>query len=167
MSDFEADADPSSEMPAEPAERVRAIVDRVLDEIDLDAEVEVSETEEEINASIDGTDELGILIGRRGQTLDALQLICYRSAALASPERKRVTLDAAGYRERRRELLEEEAEVAADRAARNGEPMRLEPMSASERRMVHEFLKDRTDVETYSEGDDPERRIVVAPLLAD
>ena len=64
-------------------------------------------------------------------------------------------------------MLEEEAEVAAQRAGRNDEPIRLEPMSASERRMVHEVLKDRSDVETYSEGDEPERRIVVAPLIDD
>ncbi len=153
------------DLPEEPAERVRAIVDRVLDEIDLDAEVEVTETDDEILATIDGPDELGILIGRRGQTLDALQLLCYRAASMGVAERKRVTLDAAGYRERRRELLEEEAEIAAERANRNGEAVRLEPMSASERRMVHEVLKDRSDVETYSEGDEPDRRIVVAPLI--
>lgn len=150
-----------------PAERVRVMVDRVLDEIDLDAEVTVTETEEEIFAAIDGPDELGILIGRRGQTLDALQLLCYRAASRGVTDRKRVTIDAAGYRERRRALLQEEAEIAADRAARNGEPIRLEAMSASERRMVHEVLKDRSDVETYSEGDEPERRIVVAPLIED
>ena len=155
------------EIPEEPAERVREIVERVLDEIDLDAEVEISETDDEILATIDGADELGILIGRRGQTLDALQLLCYRAASMGVSDRKRVTLDAAGYRERRREMLEEEAEIAAERANRNGEPVRLEPMSASERRMVHEVLKDRNDVETYSEGDEPERRIVVAPLIAD
>jgi spoIIIJ-associated protein len=155
------------QIPDEPAERVRAIVDRVLDEIDLDAEVTVTETEEEIFAAIDGPDELGILIGRRGQTLDALQLLCYRAASRGVTDRKRVTIDAAGYRERRRALLQEEAEIAADRAARNGEAIRLEPMSASERRMVHEVLKDRADVETYSEGDEPERRIVVAPLIED
>jgi spoIIIJ-associated protein len=155
------------DIPEEPAERVRAIVDRVLDEIDLDADVEVSETGEEILAAIDGPDELGILIGRRGQTLDALQLLCYRAASMGVTDRKRVTLDAAGYRERRRALLEEEAEIAAARAAREGEAVRLEPMSASERRMVHEVLKDRSDVETYSEGDEPERRIVVAPLIED
>ena len=155
------------EVPGEPAERVREIVERVLDEIDLDAEVEISETDDEILATIDGPDELGILIGRRGQTLDALQLLCYRAASMGVSDRKRVTLDAAGYRERRREMLEEEAEIAAERANRNGEPVRLEPMSASERRMVHEVLKDRSDVETYSEGDEPERRIVVAPLIAD
>ncbi len=154
-------------IPEQPAERVREIIDRVLDEIDLDAEVEISENEDEILATIDGADELGVLIGRRGQTLDALQLLCYRAASMGVSQRKRVTLDAAGYRERRRALLEEEAEIAAERANRNGEPVRLEPMSASERRMVHEVLKDRSDVETYSEGDEPERRIVVAPLIAD
>ena len=105
------------------------------------------ETDAEILAAIDGPDELGILIGRRGQTLDALQLLCYRAASLGVTDRKRVTLDAAGYRERRRALLEEEAVVAAERAARNDEPVRLEPMSASERRMIHEVLKDRSDVE--------------------
>jgi spoIIIJ-associated protein len=166
MSDETTDT-PGEEIPAEPAERVRAIVDRVLDELDLDADVEVTESDEEIYASIDGADELGILIGRRGQTLDALQLLCYRAASIAGPERKRVTVDAAGYRDRRRELLSEEAEIAAQRAARNGEAVRLEPMSASERRMVHEVLKDRTDVETYSEGDEPDRRIVVTPLVDD
>ena len=155
------------DIPDEPAERVRVIVDRVLDEIDLDAEVTVTETEDEIFAAIDGPDELGVLIGRRGQTLDALQLLCYRAASRGVADRKRVTIDAAGYRERRRALLQEEAEIAADRAARNGEPIRLEAMSASERRMVHEVLKDRADVETYSEGDEPERRIVVAPLIED
>jgi spoIIIJ-associated protein len=155
------------ELPDDPADRVVAVVERILDELDLDAEVEVDEGEEEIVATIDGEDDLGILIGRRGQTLDAVQLLCYRAAFQGRTERKRVTVDASGYRERRRELIGEEAEVAAERAVRNRESVRLEPMSASERRMVHEVLKDRSDVETFSEGDDPERRVVVAPLLAD
>lgn len=154
-------------MPDEPADRVGALIDRVLDELDLDADVEISESDEEILAAIDGDDDLGMLIGRRGQTLDALQLICYRAAFQGRSERKRVTVDAAGYRERRRDLLSEEAEIAAERAVRNGDSVRLEPMSANERRMVHQVLKDRSDVETFSEGDDPDRRVVVAPLLSD
>ncbi len=159
------ESDQREELPDEPAGRVTAILDRILDELDLDADVEIDESDEEILAEIEGDDDLGILIGRRGQTLDALQLLCYRAAFRGSSDRKRVTVDAAGYRERRRDLLTEEAEIAADRATRNGEAVRLEPMSASERRMVHEVLKDRSDVETYSEGDDPERRVVVAPLV--
>lgn len=155
------------ELPEEPADRVEAVIERILDELGLEADVEVREKEDEILADIDGEDDLGILIGRRGQTLDAIQLLCYRVAFRGRSERKRVTLDAAAYRQRRRELLREEAEVAAERAVRNAESVRLEPMSASERRMVHEVLKDRSDVETFSEGDDPERRVVVAPLLSD
>lgn len=159
---------PSPEtLPDDPVGRVEAVLGRVLDELDLDAEVEVSEREGEILAEIDGGDDLGILIGRRGQTLDALQLLCYRAAFQGVSDRKRVTVDAAGYRERRRELLAEEAELAAERAARSGESVRLEPMSASERRMVHDVLKDRSDVETFSEGDEPERRVIVAPLVSD
>jgi len=158
---------PKPEMPSEPRERVAVIIGRILDDLDLDAEVEINEGDEEILAEIKGEDDLGILIGRRGQTLDALQLVCYRAAFQGLSDRKRVTVDAARYRERRRELLTEEAEIAADRAARNGEAVRLEPMSASERRTVHEVLKDRSDVETFSEGDDPDRRVVVAPLLSD
>jgi spoIIIJ-associated protein len=162
-----SDPTPDQEMPEEPADRVVAVLDRVLDELDVAAEVEIEETDEEILAVIDADEDLGILIGRRGQTLDALQLLCYRAAFQGRSERKRVTVDAARYRERRRDLLTEEAGIAAERAARNGEQVRLEPMSASERRMVHEVLKERSDVETFSEGDDPERRVVVAPLVAD
>ena len=127
----------------------------------------MTETDDEILASIDGPDELGILIGRRGQTLDALQLLCYRAASLGISDRKRVTLDAAGYRERRRALLEEEADIAADRANRNGEAVGSSRCRRASAAMVHEVLKDRADVETYSEGDEPERRIVVAPLIDD
>ena len=155
------------ELPEAPEERVRAILERILDELEVDAEVEITESEEEILAEIDGEEDLGMLIGRRGQTLDALQLIAYRAAYRGQTDRKRVTVDAARYRQRRRELLNEEAEIAAERAVRNGESVRLEPMSASERRMVHDVLKDRADVETYSEGDDPERRVIVAPLIGD
>jgi spoIIIJ-associated protein len=160
-------SDEDFELPEAPADRVTAILDRILDELDLDADVEISEGDDEILAAIEGSDDLGVLIGRRGQTLDALQLLCYRAAFQGSPDRKRVTVDAGGYRERRKDLLTEEAEIAAERAVRNAESVRLEPMSASERRMVHEVLKDRTDVETFSEGDDPERRVVVAPLVGD
>jgi spoIIIJ-associated protein len=162
-----SDPAPSQDLPEEPTDRVVAVLDRILDELDVDADVEIEETEDEILAVIDADEDLGILIGRRGQTLDALQLLCYRAAFQGRSERKRVTVDAARYRERRRDLLSEEAEIAAERAARNGEQVRLEPMSASERRMVHEVLKERSDVETFSEGDDPERRVVVAPLVAD
>ena len=169
MGDPELDANPAGEdLPEEPAERVRVIVDRVLDELDLEAEVEVEEDEDEIRAAVEGDDEeLGLLIGRRGQTIDALQLVCYRAAFRGRQDRKRVTVDAAGYRRRRAETLERLAEQAAERALRDGRPVELESMSANERRVVHNHLAERAEIETYSEGDEPERFVVVAPLVTD
>jgi spoIIIJ-associated protein len=105
------------------------------------------------------------LIGRRGQTIDAVQLVCYRVAFRGRQERKRVTVDAAGYRERRREVVERQADRAAERALETGKEIELEPMSASERKIVHDHLKDRPGLETFSEGDEPERCVIVAPLV--
>ena len=153
-------------VPEQPSERVRALLERIVEELELDAEVSVSETDEEIRGTIDGED-VGILIGRHGQTIDAVQLLCYQAAFRGLSERKRVTIDAAGYRDRRGEALRRRADQAAEDAVRRSSPVELEPMSATERRVVHEHLRDRTEIETYSEGDDPHRYVVVAPLLTD
>jgi spoIIIJ-associated protein len=161
-----AEGDRGMELPPEPAARVRSIVERVVESLELEASVEVSEDEQAITASVEGED-LGLLIGRRGQTIDAVQLICYRAAFRGLKERKRVVVDAAGYRERQREILERQADQAAERALKRGRPVDLEPMPAQERRVVHERLKERAGVETYSEGDEPERCVVVAPLISE
>jgi spoIIIJ-associated protein len=153
-------------MPAEPAERVRAILERVVEALDVEAEVEVDEDPEQIVGRVDGED-VGLLIGRRGQTIDAVQLLCYRAAFRGLQERKRVVVDAAGYRERRQEAIEGQADRAADRAHKSGKEIELEPMTPSERRVVHQHLKDRPGVETFSEGEEPERSVIVAPLLSD
>lgn len=150
----------------EPAERVRAILDRVVGALHLDADVEVAEDDEEITGTIEGED-LGVLIGRRGHTIDAIQLVCYRAAFTGSGDRKRVSVDAAGYRQERREAVERQAERAAERALESGKEIELEPMSPTERRIVHQHLKDRSGVETFSEGTEPERCVVVAPLVSD
>ena len=76
-------------------------------------------------------------------------------------------VDAAGYREHRRESVERQADRAADRALESGKEIELEPMTATERRLVHQRLKDRSGVETFSEGTEPERCVVVAPLVSD
>jgi spoIIIJ-associated protein len=152
-------------MPEQPAERVRAVIERVLDAVEIDADVELEEDDEAITARIEGED-LGLLIGRHGQTIDALQLLCYRAAFRGSGERKRVVVDAAGYRDRRYDILSRQADSAAERALRSGKPVELEPMSSQERRVVHDHLKERAGIETYSEGDEPERRVIVAPLLS-
>jgi spoIIIJ-associated protein len=152
-------------MPEPPSERVRAVIERVLDAVEIDADVELEEDDEAITARIEGED-LGLLIGRHGQTIDALQLLCYRAAFRGSGERKRVVVDAAGYRDRRYDILSRQADSAAERALRSGKPVELEPMSSQERRVVHDHLKERAGIETYSEGDEPERRVIVAPLLS-
>ena len=157
----------SNQWPGDPADRVRAVVERVLDQLELDGSVSIDEDEQAIVATVEGEDDYGLLIGRRGQTIDALQLICFQAAFQGVRERKRVVLDAAGYREKREAVITERAERAAEKAIDGGEEVELDPMPARERRVVHEYLKERTEVETYSAGDEPQRRVVVAPLLAD
>ena len=153
-------------LPEEPAERVRALLERVVDELGLEAEVSVTEDEGEIRGEVEG-EEVGLLIGRHGQTIDAVQLLCYRVAFRGKGERKRVSVDAAGYRERRRETVERQADRAADRALESGKEIELEPMTPTERKFVHDRLKDRSGLETFSEGEEPERCVIVAPLVGD
>ena len=153
-------------MPEDPAERVRVVLERVLDELELEGDVEIDESEGEILAVVDGEDDYGLLIGKRGQTIDALQLLCYQAAFRGIAERKRVMVDAAGYRERRRETLQRRADRAAEQALDLARPVELDAMSAPERRVVHERLKERPEVETYSEGTEPNRCVVVAPLVS-
>jgi len=153
-------------LPDAPAERVKAVLEQILSSLDLDGEVTVEEGDEEIEARIEG-DELGLLIGRHGQTIDAVQLLCYQAAFRGMKERKRVVVDASGYRERRRETLEHRADRVTEQALADDRAVELEPMSAAERRVIHEYLRDRAGIETYSEGDEPNRFVVVAPLVAD
>jgi spoIIIJ-associated protein len=153
-------------LPDEPAGRVEALLDEIVDALDLDAEVVVEEVEDEIAARVEGHD-LGLLIGRRGQTIDAVQLICYRVAFRGRGDRKRVSVDAAGYRERRRQTVERQADRAADRALETGKEIELEPMSPTERKIVHDRLAERSGLETFSEGEEPERCVIVAPLVGD
>ncbi len=157
----------ASEWPNEPAERVRLLVERVIDELELDGEVVIVEDDDVITATVEGDEDYGLLIGRRGQTIDALQLLCFQAAFQGIRERKRVVLDAAGYRARREEVISERADRAAEKAIATGEEVELDPMTARERRIVHEHLKARTEVETFSAGDEPQRRVVVAPLLSE
>jgi spoIIIJ-associated protein len=153
-------------LPLAPAERVRVVLQRIVDELDLDAEVSVEEDDDGIHADVDG-DEIGLLIGRHGQTIDAVQLLCYQAAFQGRQDRKRVTVDAAGYRQRQAEAIRRRADVAAEDAIRDGRAVELEAMGPNERRVVHEHLRDRPEVETYSEGDEPNRSVVIAPLLTD
>lgn len=152
----------SAALPEAAAERLRAVVTRVVQELGLRATVDVEETDEELRATVNGED-LGLLIGKHGATIDALQHIAMRAALRGGGDRKRVVVDAAGYRERREAALHRAADQAVADALRYGRPVELEPMRPLERKVVHMHLRDRTDVETHSEGDEPDRRLVVTP----
>ena len=149
---------------AEPVDRVRELLEKVSEALGLDADVVMDADDDGIRGTLDG-DDLGLFIGRHGQTIDAVQHLAFKVANrdAGRDEAVRVTVDAAGYRERREQMLHRQADQAAERAARSGRPVALDAMSATERKVVHEHLKDRDDVETYSEGTEPDRHLVVAP----
>ncbi len=147
---------------SEPADRVRQMLERIVEAVGVPAEITVTEDASGLQANLEG-DDLGLLIGRHGQTIDAIQHLAYRVAYRGADERQRVTVDAAGYRERRAALLQQDADEAADEAIATGEPVALDAMNAVERRVVHEYLRDREGIETYSEGTEPDRYLVVAP----
>jgi spoIIIJ-associated protein len=150
----------------EAADAVRELVELVVDGLDLDAEVEVVADEEAVTAVVQG-DDVGLFIGRHGATIDAVQHLAHRVVLHHTPApHPRVTVDAAGYRARRAEVLERQADEAAEDAVRFGRPVALDAMGAAERKLVHEYLRERGDVETYSEGEEPDRHLVVAPLRA-
>jgi spoIIIJ-associated protein len=150
--------------PETASERVREMLETVREALALDAEIDVVESPEEIRGTLEG-DDLGLFIGRHGTTIDAVQHLAFKIANRdAGRPGIRVVVDAAGYRERREQVLQRQADEAARDAVRSRRPVALDAMSAVERKVVHEHLKDRDDVETYSEGTEPDRHLVVAPL---
>ena len=148
----------------EPAERLRDMLERIADTAGVEVSVEIEDGPDGLSAEYLG-DDVALLIGRHGQTIDAIQHLAYRIAMQGVAERRSVTVDAAGYRERRAETLRAAADQAAETAIGHRRAVPLEAMNALERKVIHEHLKTRHDVETYSEGQEPSRRLVVAPLV--
>jgi spoIIIJ-associated protein len=146
------------------ASDVRSLVERIVAGIGVGARVDVHEDDETITLTCIGPD-LGMLIGRHGQTIDAIQYLVNAIVYRSHPDdRKDVVVDAAGYRARRRASLEALAVRSAQRAVANGESVELEPMTAVERKVVHIRLKEFPGVETASEGTEPNRFIVIQPV---
>ena len=165
------DAAPSRAEPredeSEDAARLRELVERIAREIGVQCTVEVEESDAEIRVTCEGND-LGMLIGRHGQTIDAIQYLA--NAILFRgryDERVPVVVDAAGYRDRRQATLDALALRMAEQAAATGQRVELEPMTAVERKIVHEKLKDDPEVETASEGTEPNRYVVIFPRHVD
>ncbi len=150
----------------EPAAVLEDLLAEIADGLGLDVDIEIEETEGLLRGNLRG-DDVGLFIGRRGQTIDAVQHLAQRIVFHEGPSDVRVVIDADGYRERRAETLRTHADEAAEETLRSGRPVEMDPMPASERRVVHEHLRDRGDVETHSEGEEPERRLVVSPLSID
>jgi spoIIIJ-associated protein len=148
----------------DPAEAVEELLERLAEAAGVEATVEIRDEPGGFVAEFKGED-LGRLIGHHGQTIDAIQHLAYRFAMNADGNRHSVVVDAGGYRERRAESLRAAADQAAETAISHRRAVPLEAMSALERKVIHEHLKGRRDVETYSEGQEPSRRLVVAPLV--
>lgn len=146
------------------ATEVGTLVSRVAAAIEAGDEVEVTRSGSRITATLHG-EEVAPFIGRHGHVIDAVQHLATRVAAKHAPGGDWVvTVDAGEYRARRSGILTRVADEAADRVLETGEPVALDAMTASERRFVHEHLRDRGDVGTHSEGNEPERHLVVSRL---
>jgi len=150
----------------EPPEALEELLEEIAESLGLEVEVEVLEGEGVLTGRLEGED-VGLFIGRHGQTIDAVQHLAQRIVFPDGPSSVRVVIDANGYRERRAEALRGEADDAADDAISSGKPVELDPLPPFERRIVHEYLRDRGDVETHSEGNEPERYLVVSPRTED
>jgi spoIIIJ-associated protein len=161
--DSPAPAPPAPADESDVAAASRELVQRIIHGIGVTARLDVEENDEAITVSCSGAD-LGMLIGRHGQTIDAIQYLVNAAMYRGRPDdRKEVVVDAAGYRARRRATLETLAVRSAERVLREGEPVELEPMTAIERKVVHLRLKAFAGVETASEGTEPNRFVVVLP----
>jgi spoIIIJ-associated protein len=146
----------------EAATRLRELLTLITAEIGARCRIEITEDEEIITAQCSGPD-LGLLIGKHGQMIDAVQYLANAIVFRGVEERKPIVVDAAGYRDRRRGTLDALAVRCAERAVANGEPIALEPMTAVERKLVHIRLKEFAGVETRSEGTEPNRHVVIEP----
>jgi spoIIIJ-associated protein len=167
----QVDVDPTTSvvLPAAPVEgdseagaHVREVVSRIASEIGVPCAIEIEEDDESLTASVTG-DDLGLLIGKHGQTIDAIQQLVNAIVHRGEEAPKPVVVDAGGYRRRRQATLDSLATRSADQARETGEAVALEPMSSVERKLVHLCLKDVPGIETRSEGDEPNRFVVIAP----
>lgn len=144
----------------DPYEEAASFVRDVGENMGLQVAVDILHKKDNIVLNISGSD-LGLLIGRRGQTLDALQYLANIIANRYSESFIRITLDAENFRERRRKTLEELAVRLAGRVVRTRKEVALEPMSPQERKVIHSKLQDHPEVKTFSKGEEPSRRVVI------
>jgi spoIIIJ-associated protein len=155
-------AERAPEEPGSPAARLRELLERICAGVGVRATVSIAESETGLVARLSGPD-LGLVIGKRGQTIDAIQYLVNAILWREDEPRRDVVVDAAGYRRRREAALQRTAERAAREALQTGAPVPLEPMTASERKIVHLYLHSRPGIATASEGAEPNRHVIVVP----
>ena len=146
-----------------PAADPKEFLSKVFAAMNIEANIEVSTNNEEMNIELSGED-MGVLIGKRGQTLDSLQYLTSLVVNKGQKEYIRVKVDTENYRERRKETLENLAKNLAYKAKRTKRPVSLEPMNPYERRIIHSALQNDKYVTTHSEGEDPYRKVVIVPV---
>jgi spoIIIJ-associated protein len=145
------------------AARAREVLERIVEGVGVHCRIDLNEEEDALIATCTAGN-LGLLIGKHGQTIDAVQYLVNAVVSRAYPDdRKQIVVDASGYRARREATLASIAQRSAERAVQLGDRVELEPMTAVERKVVHIALRDRSDVETSSEGTEPNRFVVVMP----
>lgn len=145
-----------------PARRAGHFLKTLFQAMDIPVELEIEEKDKFLSININGQD-VGVLIGRRGETLDSLQYLLNLFVNKNQMQRCKVLLDVEGYRQRREDTLQRLAWKLADKARQRGRNVVLEPMSAQERRIIHTALQNRDDIYTFSEGEEPYRKIVISP----
>ena len=142
-------------------DRIQNFLSSIFKEMDLDVTIDVTEGDETINVDLKGNN-MGILIGRRGETLDALQYLTGIIANRGKENYKKVLLDTENYRQKREDALVKLANKVADRVVKFRKSVTLEPMNPFERRIIHSALQSNSQIETYSVGDEPNRKVVIA-----
>jgi spoIIIJ-associated protein len=136
-------------------------LEEIAGAMNMDIRTKRIDTEDGVVLQLSSSGDIGVLIGRRGQTLDALQYLVNIAAQRAGDSYVRIILDAENFRERRRKTLEELAARLAEKAVRTGREVMLEPMPSHERKIIHTFLQNHPHVRSYSKGEEPNRRIVI------
>ncbi len=148
--------------PKEAESIVTSVIKEITRAMDIEAEITAWEDEQGMHVDIWG-DDVGLLIGRKGSTLEAIRVLCSAALRRGGGMRPRILLDIEHYKQKRREKLTERARKLGERVKTSGRPLKLDPMGAEERKIVHEALKDDPHLDTWSEGEEPERRVVIGP----
>lgn len=145
-----------------PVQRTERLLKGIFAAMDIPVEVKITEQDQILLVNMEGPD-LGVLIGRRGETLDSLQYLVNLAVNKNQEQRRKIILDVEGYRKRREETLQKLAIRLADKAKQRGRSVVLEPMNSQERRIIHTALQGRDDIYTFSEGEEPFRKIIISP----